>query len=400
MKTSTFRRTVGVMALATMIAGACSQSDLPMTATTTTMAPQASEPVQGQPERSAATAENWTIPASQGGNGSPSDRKGETDCFTGLYETQQMICFVLRNNTVRLTSSPGVTGKFPLTVSKYFAANANEALGGQWGNGAYEYDGSVAVRDNQDWDCSADCAGRLTPNPFTESAIMQFQSWSTWRGAMVRLFVTSEVSPMGGVQRGAEMQYDSPKWSNTNYSECRSGDYFTCRQISAPDGGGRSKPVYEVGTRPMDITLSFTGSPNYTLVRRGEPVTTGLMLDPAVQSANVTRIKPGERARYGGYRSVGDQGVASIVLTYVVGNADGVTDRTTCEAGAVRVLGCGSTITVELALDKDGKPTSTSRCVPINLTSQTKFSCRTPTFTGTNDGVFLANVDISDVPIR
>jgi hypothetical protein len=349
-------------------------------------------------EREAASAESWTIAASQGGNGSPSDQKTESDCFQGLYETNQMVCFVLRNNTVRLTSTPGITAKFPLTVARFFSANNNNALGGRWDTSA---DGSLAVTSSQDFDdCGVTCAGRLTPNPFTETAIMQFQNSSGWRGVKARIQVSSEVSPMGGVQRAAEMEYDSPKWSNTNYSRCDNGDYFTCREISIPAGGGRSKPVYEVGTRPMDITLSFVGGANYTLVRRGEPITSGLLLDNALNSGNVTRLKANERARYAGYRSVGDQSTASFLATYVVGNADGITDRTVCEGGAVRVLGCGSTITLELALDKEGKTTGSSRCVAINLTSQTRFSCRTPTFTGTNDGVILANVDISDLPLR
>jgi hypothetical protein len=386
-------RRLALLSLAALTVSACSESGLPLSSSSTS-----TPPTVPTADREAATAESWTVPASQGGNGSPSDRKTESDCFQGLYESNQMICFVLRNNTLRLTSTPNITAKFPLTVARFFSANPNTALGGRQDNNA---DGSLAVTSSQNWDnCGADCAGRLTPNPFTESAIMQFQSWSTWRGAKARIQVSSEVSPMGGVQRPAEMEYDAPKWSNTNYSQCINGDYFTCREISIPDGGGRSKPVYEVGTRPMDITLSFQGGANYTLVRRGEPITSGLLLDPALNSGNVTRIKANDRARYAGYRSVGDQSTASFLATYVVGNADGITDRATCESGAVRVLGCGSTITVEMALDKDGKPTTTSRCVAINLTSQTRFSCRTPTFTGPNDGVILANVDISDVAVR
>jgi len=386
-------RRLAALVLGALAVSACSESGLPMGGS-----PTSSPPTVTAADREAASADSWTVPASQGGNGSPSDRKTESDCFQGLYESNQMICFVLRNNTRRLTSTPGVTAKFPLTVAQYFSANPNSALGGRQDNSA---DGSLAVSDSQSWDnCGADCAGRLTPNPFTESAIMQFQSWSTWRGAKARIQVSSGVSPMGGVQRAAEMEYDAPKWSNTNNSRCINGDYFTCREVSIPGGGGRSKPVYEIGTRPLDITLSFVGGANYTLVSRGEPITSGLMLDRDLESDNVRKIRAGERARHAGYRSVGDQDTASFLATYVVGNADGTTDRATCEGGAVRVLGCGTTITVELALDKDGKPTASSRCVAYNLTSQTRFSCRTPTFTGTNDGVILANVDISDMPLR
>lgn len=386
-------RRLALLGLAALTVSACSESGLPLSSPSTSTPP--SVPTA---EREAASAETWTIAASQGGNGSPSDRKTESECFQGLYETNQMVCFVVRNNTLRLTSTPGVTAKFPLTVARYFSAYRNDALGGSQDTSA---DGGLAISKTQDWDrCGADCAGRLTPNPFTESAIMQFASSNTWRGVKARIHVSSEVSPMGGVQRAAEVEYDAPKWSNTNYSRCDNGDYFTCREISIPAGGGRSKPVYEVGTRPMDITLSFVGGANYTLVRRGEPITSGLLLDNALNSGNVTRLKANERARYAGYRSVGDQSTASFLATYVVGNADGVTDRTVCEGGAVRVLGCGSTITLELALDKEGKTTGSSRCVAINLTSQTRFSCRTPTFTGTNDGVILANVDISDLPLR
>lgn len=379
-----------------VILAACAESNLPLagTSTSTTAAVPAPEVAT---DRQAATAESWTIPASQGGNGSPTDAKTERDCFVGLYTTSQMICFVLRNNTIRLTAVPNVSAKFPLTVARYYAANGNESLGGRVSN---DHDGSIAVTDSQSWDCGATCAGRLTPNPFVDSAIMQFQSWNTWRGAKAALVLSSEVSPMGGVQRGVQLEYDSPKWSKTNYSECQNGDYFSCREVSIPASDGRSTPVYEISTRPMDITLNFVGSPNFTLVRQGDPVTSGFMLDPAVESAGARRIKPGERARYGGYRSVGDQAVASFQVTYVVGNAEGVTDKATCEGGATRVLGCGTQIFIEVSVDKDGNATSTNRCTAINLTSQTKFSCKAPAVSGANDGVKLVTVDLSDVPIR
>jgi hypothetical protein len=396
--TTTTTRLIAALATSVLIASACAESNLPLTATSTTGVEPTTDPAGGVDRQAATyTAESWTIPASRGGNGSPTDEKTENDCFQGVATTDQMICFVLRNNTIRLTSVPNVTAKFPLTVARYLAANGNESLGGRQ---SLDHDGSMAATSSQRWDCGADCVGRLTPNPFLNSAIMQFQSWSNLRGAKIRLVVSSEVDPMGGVQRGAEVDFDSPKWSNTNLSECYNGDYFRCREVSIPSSGGRSKPVYEISTRPMEVSVNFVGSTNYTLVRQGYPITSGFMVDPAIESANAFRIKPGERVRYGGYRSVGDQAVASFKATYVVGNADGVTDRTTCEGGAIRVLGCGTQIFIEVSLDKDGNATSSNRCTAINLTSQTRFSCKAPAITGTNDGVKLVDVDISDVPIR
>jgi hypothetical protein len=308
------------------------------------------------------------------------------------------LCVVLENDTRKLTATTNVWGVFPLTVSRYWNSRQNAELGGEKVSSYY---GRVATTRDQalkSLDCKADCAGRLTPNPFNKTAMMSFQGLDGGlfeiSGITTRLFVTSGEAPMSTEHTGAQPYYDMPSWSSTNYRWCTDGEYLTCSIVTAPDRGSEVTATYRISNRPLDVFITAAIGSGTTLQRVGEPTATGMLIDTAAESTNAQAITSGETARYGGYRAT-DGRNANLSVTYKVADSAGNTTAEACAARTPQVLGCGSTIVVTVVIDKDGKAEA-SACTVTNITSRRTFKCDKPIISGDPSAPMTATINIRD----
>jgi hypothetical protein len=351
------------------------------------------------PTREAAgSSVGWTVPASKGGNGNPDDAANVSSCLTRVNYNDYRLCMVVENDTRKLTATPNVFGVFPLTVSRYWSSRQNAELGGEKVSSYFGRVASTEAQALKSLDCAANCAGRLTPNPFNKTAMMTFAgldgSIFEISGITTRLFVTSGEAPMSTEHVGAQPYYDMPAWSATNYRWCTEGEYLTCKVVTAPDRGSQVTATYRISNRPIDVFITAAIGTGTTLQRVGEPAATGMLIDKAAESSNAKAIKSGESARYGGYRAT-DGRNANLSVTYVVADSEGNTTAAACAERTPQVLGCGSTIVVSVVIDKDGK-SETSGCTVTNITTRRTFKCDKPIVSGDPSAPMTATVNIRD----
>jgi hypothetical protein len=392
-RTRHLRPITALLTAAAVTLGACS------TNTTETETETESTEATGDtaPTREAAGSSiGWTVPANKGGNGNPGQAADVPSCLTRTGINSYKLCMVMENATRKLTATPNVWGVFPLTVSRYWGSRQNAELGGEDVSSYFGRVGSTNEQTNTSYDCRAECSGRLTPNPFTKSAMMTFAGMDRGfiSGITTRLFVTSGESPMSTEHTGAQPYYDMPAWSATNYRWCTDGEYLTCKIVTAPDKGSEVTATYRIENRPLDVFITAAIGSGTTLQRVGNPTATGLLIDPVAESANATALKSGETARYGGYRAT-DGRTANLSITYLVGDADGNTSPTACAERTPQVLGCGSTIIVSVAIDKDGKA-DVSGCTVTNITNRRTFKCDKPVLSGDTSAPMTATISIRD----
>lgn len=350
-------------------------------------------------ERSAGQAENqdWdAVDPAKGGNGYPSWTLGNNYCFAqhngdrGWQKAYINLCFYLANETRRFTRDRGTWQKFPVTVTKFWTGNDYTALGGEnkssyWG----ELQGNKG--------CDRECNGRLSPNPFNNTAVMQFAGQLSssilgdMAGAKVRLFLNTGAAPMRLSDTASQPEYDIPTWSSTNYHSCGQGAWLTCiKDPNMPDSGVAAIARFRVGTLPLEIDLINALGAQTTLQRQGNPQVSALLLD-TVAERNVTTVAPEQSATYGGYRAA-DGRTASFVARYVVADTAGNTTPAACRASDTRPLGCGTTLDMSVSVDKDGK--STSSCQPS--TTDTRIIKCEVTVLGSPTGPMTATVRVAD----
>jgi len=349
-------------------------------------------------ERSAGQAEDqdWdAVDPAQGGNGYASWTLGEDYCFTtfngdkGWNTAYINLCFYLANETRRFTSERGTWRKFPLTVTKFWSGNSYPNLGGEKRSG---YWGVLQGNSN----CDTECNGRLSPNPFDNTAVMQFGGQGSsgamdTGGAKVRLFLNTGASPMRLSDTSSQPEYDLPYWSSTNYHSCNQGAWLTCiKDPNMPNKGASVIARFRVGTLPLEIDVINALGVRTTLQRQGDPQVSGLLLDP-IAERNVATVGPEQVATYGGYRAA-DGRTASFTARYIVADTAGNTSPAACKASDTRPLGCGTTLDMSVNIDKDGK--STWSCVP-SPTDTRIVKCEI-TVLGSPTGPMTATVRVAD----
>lgn len=345
-------------------------------------------------ERSAGQAEDadWNaVDPAKGGNGYPSWTLGDNYCIAkfngdqGWMNTYHNVCFFLSNDTKRFTRTRGQWAKFPLTTTKFWTGTENTALGGENKSG---YWGRLQGASTS---CGSECNGRLSPNPFNNTAVMQFGSHSAVAGIKSRLFLNSGASPMRLSDTGPQPEYDMPAWSSTNYSSCDQGAWITCSQDpNMPKSGATVIAGYRLGTLPLEIDLVNALGPKTTLRRQGGAQVSGLLLDPVAES-NAAVVPPEQSGYVGGYRAA-DGRTASFTARYVVADTAGNTTPAACKATDARPLGCGTTLDLSVSIDKDGKSSST--CQPSPADTRT-IKCEVNVF-GSPTGPMTATVRVAD----
>lgn len=353
-------------------------------------------------ERSAGTAEgsDWdAVDPSKGGNGYPSWTLGDDYCFSefngdrGYKSATMSVCFYLANETRRFTTRPGEWGRFPLTVTKFYSGNAYSALGGENKSG---YWGVLHGKN----DCDRECNGRLSPNPFNNTAVMQFAGQGAKEGSFLgvtgetagikaRLFLNSGQSPMSLSDSSSQPEYDMPYWSSTNSSTCTSGAWLTCLQDpNMPKEGSKVIARYRIGTLPLEVQMVNTLGPKRVLKRQGNAQLSGALLDPVVGSP--AEVGPEATARAGLYRAA-DGRTASYTATYVIYDTAGNSTTAACKALDRTILSCGTTFDVSVNIDKAGKSDTTCKI------SATEGSPKCETFVfGSPDGPMTVAVRVAD----
>lgn len=263
------------------------------------------EGVVGVPdaERSAGQVENqdWdAVDPAKGGNGYPSRTPGDDYCFAmhngdrGWNPAYINLCFYLANETRRFTKDRGTWQKFPMTITKFWTGNTYTALGGENKSGYWG-----VLQGNSG--CDSECNGRLAPNPFNNTAVMQFAGQGSsgafdTAGAKVRLFLNTGAAPMRLSDTASQPEYDIPYWSSTNYHSCGQGAWLTCiKDPNMPNGGATAIARFRVGTLPLEIDLINALGARTTLRRQGNPQVSALLLDP-VAERNVTTVAPEQTA--------------------------------------------------------------------------------------------------------
>ena len=369
MTRQTRRRVAGaVMACGALVIAAC--SDYEGELESQGVVPAASSEVQ----RSAGTDENlyWdTVDAAKGGHGWLWSTLGDDYCFAthngdqGWNKAYYNLCFMLANETKRFTSERGLWSKFPLTVTRFYTGNTYPALGGANQSGYWG-----VLQGNKD--CNSECNGRLSPNPFGNTAVMQFAGQgatgaSETAGIKVRLFLNSGASPMRLSDASAQPEYDMPMWSSTNSHACNAGAWFTCiKDPNIPSSGSSVIARYRIGTLPLEVeVVNALGSKN-TLRLRGDRQATNLLLDPIFTTP---AIVPGDGSvLHRGYRAA-DGRQASLTATYVVADTAGNTTDEACKASGAKARLCGTTISMDVKINADGskvKETATCAVSPVS----------------------------------
>jgi hypothetical protein len=351
----------------------------------------------GEVQRSAGADEggNWdAVDPAKGGNGYPYQTLGDDYCFAtfngdrGWNSAYYNLCFMLANETRRYTTQPGTWSRFPLTVTKFWSGNQYPALGGTNQSGYWG-----VLQGNSD--CNSECNGRLSPNPFNNTAVMQFAGQGA-TGAMetagikTRLFLNSGAAPMRLSDSAAQPEYDMPMWSGTNDHSCTAGAWLTCtKDPNMPSSGVRVIARYRVGTLPLEVQLVNALGPKTVLQRQGEAQLSGLLADPVVPPPS--RVSP-ESSAWGGTYRAADGRTASYTARYVVTDTNGNTTPAACKATDPRPLGCGTALDLSVNIDKDGKSTST--CQPSPSDSRT-IKCEV-TVLGSPTGPMTAIVRVAD----
>jgi hypothetical protein len=350
-------------------------------------------------ERSAGAAEgdDWNAVApAKGGNGYPSDYVDDRWCFTafngdlGWHVALANLCFLLANETRRFTATPGEWATFPLTVSKFWTGNDYPALGGTNQSG---YWGVLQGLKN----CDSECSGRLSPNPFNDTAVMQFAGQGAsgnegveTAGIKTRLFLNSGAAPMRLSDASAQPYYDMPKWSPTNYHWCTAGAWLTCTKDPNMASKGTSVIArYRIGTLPLAVQIVNALGPKTVLERQGDAQLSGLLVDPVVPPP--ARIAPETTAWGGAYRAA-DARPASYTARYVVTDVNGNATPAACRATDTRPLGCGTAINLAVNIDQDGKNTST--CL-LSTSDSRAIKCEV-TVLGSPTGPMTAIVRVAD----
>jgi len=276
-------------------------------------------------------------------------------------------CFILQNETRRFSAPGRLDAKFELTVPKAECGQESSTdgfkcvkTGGRYGE----------IRDHQ----NGNTYGKRfpTPNPFLETAAVQFQSAAMWAGTESIVYIGSNQAPMSLDQLPAKAFFSAP-YSASNYGDCRgNGEFITCQIVenSWSSGGDWMRPRYIFRTQPMQITINNNSGRPMSL--QAEPVPgVGYLLDPngTSSSSAIKTIPSGGRVVIGGYRSSNSTEGHSWTANYCIDSL----------SGCVPVA-----ITIKLAF-VDNKWVNQSTCVPVNTSATSTYKCNTPTLNDSDE---------------
>ena len=294
------------------------------------------------------------------------------------------LCFALTNKTRKFTAPDTLGSKFPLTISDAYCVPWRQSGSAEQGylddkglcTDTSGYLGNPRVYALNSLPEFANQARLLNPNPFMETAAIQFAPHRQSTGPRVRLFLNSTMKPFTSGQEGASPFAESP-FSGTNGGVCDAqGQYLWCRltnSISASSWNPRGN--FDIGNYPLRLQIKNSSGQVMKLTGggNGNPGS-GFLIDD-VALGGVTEIPNGGTAYVGGYL-VANSTTSEMSWT-------GSYCIQTLSAGCVNV---DVTFRLKFAADKDAANSSArnyanvSTCVVENRSAAATYKCNTPTY--------------------
>ncbi len=303
------------------------------------------------------------------------------------------LCFALTNKTRRFTAPDTLGSKFPLTITNAYCESYRQSGSPNDGylddqglcTSTTDYRGSVRVYTLNSLDAFDDQARLLNPNPFMETAAVQFMPHRQSTGPRIRLFVNSKMAPFSTTQAAASPFAEAP-FVGTNGGDCDAqGRFISCRLTSSiPTKAWSPKAYYDLGTYPLRLQIKNSSGRPMTL--RSESAGSGFLLDP-VARGSVESIPSGGTAYVGGYLEANSStSEMSWTGSYCID----------APAGCINV---DVTFRLKFTSDKDALDSTArnysnvSTCIVENRTAVATYKCNTPTYNNSVESPLLtANI--------
>jgi len=313
--------------------------------------------------------------------------------FYGLPDIS--LCFALTNKTKRFTGPDTLGSKFPLTLSNAYCESYRQSGSADDGylddkglcTSTSGYRGSIRVYTTGS--VFPNQARLLNPNPFMETAAVQFMPHRQSTGPAVRIFVSSLMAPYDVSQKAAQPEAESP-FSGTNGGNCdRQGEYLSCRLTNTIESKSwNPRGNFDIGNYPLRMQIKNSSGRPMRLTSGGNGTPgSGLLIDPISLKA-VTEIPAGETAYVGGYLKAGvSDEEMSWTGSYCIEQLSG-----SC-------VNVDVTFKLKFASDKDAANSSArnyanaSTCIVDARSAATTYKCNTPSFNNSVESPLLtANV--------
>ena len=313
--------------------------------------------------------------------------------FYGLPDIS--LCFALTNKTKKFTAPDTLGSKFPLTLSNAYCESYRQS--GSVDSGYLDdqglctstsgYRGSIRVYSTGS--VFPNQARLLNPNPFMETAAVQFMPHRQSTGPAVRIFVSSLMAPYNSSQKAAQPEAESP-FSGTNGGNCDTqGEYLSCRLTNTIESKSwNPRGNFDISNYPLRMQVKNSSGRPMRLTSGGNGTAgSGLLIDPVSLKA-VTEIPSGETAFIGGYlkANVSDEEM-SWTGSYCIEQLSGA------------CVNVDVTFKLKFTSDKDAANPSArnyanaSTCIVDARSAATTYKCNTPSFNNSVESPLLtANI--------
>lgn len=297
--------------------------------------------------------------------------------FYGLPDIS--LCFALSNRTKKFTAPDTLGSKFPLTLSDAWCVSYRQTGSVDDGylddlglcSDASGYRGSIRVYTTGD--VFPGQARMLNPNPFMETAAVQFMPHRQSTGPAVRIFVSSLMAPFNTTQQAAQPDAESP-FSGTNGANCDTqGEYLSCRLTNVVQKSSwNPRNTFDIGNYPLRLQVkNSSGRPMRLL---SSSAGSGLLIDP-VALGSVEAIPAGGTGFIGGYlKANASDAEMSWTGSYCIEQVSG-----SCVSVDV-------TFKLKFTSDKDATNpqarnySNVSTCIVESRSAAATFKCNTPTY--------------------
>ncbi len=301
------------------------------------------------------------------------------------------LCFALTNKTRKFTAPDTLSSKFPLTLTNAYCESYRQSGSSDKGylddqglcSSTGGYRGSVRVYNSDE--LFKDQPRLLNPNPFMETAAVQFMPHRQSTGPDVRIFVSSLMAPFSDRQSAAQAEAVAPFSGSNEFRECAQGEYLSCR-LTRGFGAKEWNPRAYIDIGNYPIRLQIRNSSGRPMRLLSSSAGSGLLIDP-VALGSVDNIPAGGTAYVGGYLAANSSSAEmSWTGSYCIETLTGC-------------VGVTVTFRLKFASDKDALDpnsrnyTNVSTCIPENDRAQVTYKCDTPTWNNSVESpVVTANV--------
>lgn len=310
--------------------------------------------------------------------------------FYGLPDIS--LCFALFNKTKKFTAPDTLGSKFPLTLSDAWCVSYRQT--GDADKGYLDDQGLCSPVDGYRGSVRVYATGNvfpnqarmLNPNPFMESAAVQFMPHRQSTGPAVRIFVSSLMAPFSSTQQAAQPDAQSP-FNGSNTGNCDTqGEYLSCRMTNTVQASSwNPRNNFDISNYPLRLQIkNSSGRPMRLL---SSSAGSGLLVDP-VALGSVDAIPSGGTAYVGGYlKANATDAEMSWTGSYCIEQAAG---------GCVNV---DVTFKLKFTSDKDAlnpqarNYSNVSTCIVESRSAAATYKCNTPTYNNSVESPLItANV--------